>query len=279
MMRAIKKIVNGSLSPLGVEIVRSQSAFTSQDLKLSDYPISDRPRDPAYLNVGAGQFRHPYWHNIDYLSDAYSDRIKSFVDINLNLMMLPTWPLESNSVNVVYSSHTVEHLTDDAVTTVLSEAARCLKEGGTIRLTCPDAALSYRALVDEDKAFWDYDRGSRGFSLKELFVSSIASALNHPEYNHLLPGDDEFSRMVEDMTEEELCNHVVSLVPLESQQKQASNHLNWFNYGKLSSMLSTAGFSKVNRSGYGQSHHPVLRATKLFDRTHPYMSIYVEATV
>ena len=59
MKTRIKNLVNSGLAPLGVELVRRQSVFTRLDLKLADYEISERPDTPLYLNVGAGQFRHP----------------------------------------------------------------------------------------------------------------------------------------------------------------------------------------------------------------------------
>ncbi|MFL0658890.1 hypothetical protein AB7294_04125 [Cylindrospermopsis raciborskii UAM/DH-MRr] len=54
------------------------------------------------------------------------------------------------------------------------------------------------------------------------------------------------------------------------------NHISWWTHQKIFGFLQRAGFSNIYRSGYGQSVSPILRNTKLFDSTHPQMSIYVE---
>jgi SAM-dependent methyltransferase len=49
-----------------------------------------------------------------------------------------TWPVDSNSVDVILSTETLEHVRDPS--TFLNEAQRCLRPGGRLLLTVPFAA-------------------------------------------------------------------------------------------------------------------------------------------
>lgn len=49
-----------------------------------------------------------------------------------------TWPFDDGSLEVVYADNVIEHITLDQGRTMLSEAYRCLRPGGAIRLVTPD---------------------------------------------------------------------------------------------------------------------------------------------
>lgn len=48
------------------------------------------------------------------------------------------WPLEDDSVEVVYADNVIEHLTLEQGRALFAEAKRCLRPGGAIRLVTPD---------------------------------------------------------------------------------------------------------------------------------------------
>jgi predicted SAM-dependent methyltransferase len=56
-------------------------------------------------------------------------------------------PLPDASVELLYSSHMLEHLDRDEARSFLTEARRVLKAGGTIRLAVPDLAKQIDAYV------------------------------------------------------------------------------------------------------------------------------------
>lgn len=63
-------------------------------------------------------------------------------------------PHEDGSVDVVYSSHMLEHLGPDQADFLLSEVWRVLKAGGTLRLIVPDLASAVQAYLHGDHAFF-----------------------------------------------------------------------------------------------------------------------------
>ncbi|GHV55367.1 hypothetical protein FACS1894206_09680 [Deltaproteobacteria bacterium] len=86
-----------------------------------------------FVNIGAGKFKRTPWTTIDYVQPAYADHLKNHVpDINLDLSLSPSLPFDDESVMLVYSSHTFEHLKDDMVQHIINEIYRVLisKRGG-----------------------------------------------------------------------------------------------------------------------------------------------------
>lgn len=81
------------------------------------------------LEIGGGE-NPRYRPNLDY-------RHLSTVDIVHDITILP-WPLDSNTFDFIYSSHTLEHLPPEKVPPTLREIGRILKPYGKIELHVPD---------------------------------------------------------------------------------------------------------------------------------------------
>lgn len=103
------------------------------------------------INLGGGPgFKHEGWLNFD----EFGENCYTFSECS-------TLPLPDNSVDLVYSSHTLEHLNDDAVARLLAEAHRVLKRGGTLLLKLPDFETilgAYRRKIESFFKGWGFDR-------------------------------------------------------------------------------------------------------------------------
>ena len=88
------------------------------------------------LNIGAGQTHIPGFINIDISAKA---------DITLDLGK-DKLPLENNSVDLIFSYHTLEHIPDYLF--ALSEIHRVLKHGGCFLLGVPYVTLTEFHLVN-----------------------------------------------------------------------------------------------------------------------------------
>ena len=63
-------------------------------------------------------------------------------------------PLETNSVDCVYTSHMLEHISRDGALVFLSEALRVLKTNGVLRISVPDLQIvinNYSTVGDANK--------------------------------------------------------------------------------------------------------------------------------
>ncbi|MEM6630474.1 MAG: methyltransferase domain-containing protein [Bacteroidota bacterium] len=247
-----------------------------------------------FYNVGAGGFSHPYWTNVDFLSDWYSHYDISPSAIHHDLMSLEDLPIPSDCGEVVYSSHTVEHITDAAAQKLFNEAYRILKKGGILRITTPNINLEYRAYQDDDRNYFYWiDNYSRKeecdrvninkpmnqASTEQIFLHHFASNASelHKDGAEKRISDEELKQVFAEKPLAEALNYCTSKCEEEIQSKYPGNHINWWNPDKMTRMFQEAGFSKIFRSGYGQSFSPVMRDLTLFDNTHPKISLYMEA--
>ncbi|MHA1863808.1 MAG: class I SAM-dependent methyltransferase [Candidatus Thorarchaeota archaeon] len=180
--------VNKIAGIFGLKISRLSTSIPSLD-GYDNFPTKSL-KSKRFYNIGAGAFYHPYWSNIDYDTEYYNPSQKHPF-INYDLMKLEPLPIESNTAEIVYSSHTIEHVSDEAVQNMLVESHRILKPGGCIRLTTPDLFLDYTAYMKKDLEFWfwrdNYSRPGKWehlykiplneASIEQLFLYHFASQL------------------------------------------------------------------------------------------------------
>ncbi|WP_373840306.1 methyltransferase domain-containing protein [Methanospirillum sp.] len=290
-MKIINNYLSKGLSILGYEVRKKSSSVAEDKLYRSLYSEDDL-ENKMFLNVGAGLFKHKYWTNVDYASEWYANNT---IDINLDLMKCGPIPMPSNSQNLIYSSHTIEHLTNDAVQNFFNEAYRILKPDGFFRVSTPNTFFDWLALQNNNRNWFYYidnyekneDERRRvkmngrpsEYSLKQWFLSHFAAQLSFmydgPVENKI--SDEEFDNIFSNNCLNDALNILIKKIDLTFHSQTPGYHINWFTYEKIERMLTTAGFSLVYRSGWGQSLNPVLQNTSIFDITHPKISLYVEA--
>jgi len=103
------------------------------------------------INIGAGNFNHPRWLNLDFYSTT--DNKKNKIDIFHDLNSERKLPFDNESVDIIYSSHTIEHVFKKSVINLIGEFKRILKRNGIIRLVYPNIKLAVRAYFNKDKNF------------------------------------------------------------------------------------------------------------------------------
>lgn len=91
------------------------------------------------LNIGCGSTFHPAWTNIDF--SPQSPDVQRY-DIRKKL------PYSDNCFDACYSSHVLEHLTQEEAKNLVSECWRVLKPGGVVRLVVPDLESIVRNYLD-----------------------------------------------------------------------------------------------------------------------------------
>ncbi|MBB3411191.1 SAM-dependent methyltransferase [Rhizobium sp. BK316] len=286
LINSLKRAVQKSISNIGIEVRRLEDPYRLHVYeKLFDkQTLARRP----FYNIGAANFKHPYWTSVDYDSDWYG-RNRDIV--HYDLMAIEPLPIGDGQAHIIYTSHTIEHVTDKAVANLFREAYRVLAPGGVCRVTTgPDAETDYRALMagDDDWFYWDqwYDKPEAYSSflrapatsapLEERWLHHVASQLapNQVE-DHKKITAAEVRALFAEKGFEGTLDYLASLVSFNPQKP--GNHVSWWTHGKVERFLRDAGFTTVYRSGYRQSVSPLMRQSNLFDSTHPQMSIYVEA--
>ncbi|ELS34331.1 MULTISPECIES: class I SAM-dependent methyltransferase [Pseudanabaena] len=88
-----------------------------------------------YLNIGCGELFDYSWTNIDITSNSA---------MVLSHNIIKGLPFQKCSFDICYSSHVLEHLTQDQAKNLLIECMRVLKPDGIIRLVVPDLEVIAR---------------------------------------------------------------------------------------------------------------------------------------
>jgi SAM-dependent methyltransferase len=291
-MRRVKKVMEKVVNAIGYDI---QVCRAKNDIELY-YRIYGKKavEDRRFYNIGAGSFRHPAWTNVDHKSEWYKDVQSNNIDIDWDLLSLTPVPVEDSSAEIVYSSHTTEHITDEGAQNMFNESHRILREGGVFRVTTPNIDLDFRAYKGNDRHFFYWidwystpkecqriklNKPLNEATIQQIFLWHFASSAStlHADGSPKRITDEELDRIFREMEYQEALNYCISKCSLEVQKKYPGNHINWWNKNKLLRMLRNAGFDDICLSGYGQSVSPVLRNILIFDNTHPKISLYVEA--
>lgn len=111
--------------------------------------------DFVKINLGCGSQVIDGWINVDYSLGAHFMKIPLFRALNRKLKLFALdwspsivlhnitkkFPWDDKSVDVIYSSHALEHLTKEQGADCLMECHRVLKKGGVIRIVVPDLAV------------------------------------------------------------------------------------------------------------------------------------------
>jgi predicted SAM-dependent methyltransferase len=160
------------------------------------------------VQIGSGANVFPGWINVDAGKDA---------DVRIDLR--GRLPFADGSVALIYTEHFLDHLEfPNGIRNVLSECARILEPGGTMRAVVHDARRLLQAYVDRDAAFFH----------------SIG----------LIPSPDDDSQ-----TLIEIINHLFRFNGF---------HQFIYDYETLAREMRRAGFSTVTESTFRGSAHEEL---------------------
>lgn len=264
---------------------------TFNELAYSGY-ADNSLTERRFYNIGAGNFLHPYWTNVDMPSEWYSSDQSDFVPYNIESK--EPLPIENDSAEAVYTSHTIEHVSDDAVSYLFREIHRIMKPGAMLRVTCPDIDLAYNAWRANDPLFYywrdNYSRReemerakylvpANSQPLGQMFLRHFASSASplHIGVDKRPIDTDELEIIFSKNTYEEALDICKSRTHPCLQAKNPGWHINWWNIDKVRHSLESSGFAEIYQSGWGQSRCPPMRDTSLFDKTHPKMSLFIEA--
>jgi predicted SAM-dependent methyltransferase len=161
------------------------------------------------LHLGCGKRIFKNFINID----VYKDK---GIDIQLNFTN--PLPFDTDTVNLIYSEHVLEHLFKPVAEKLLQECFRVLKTGGRLRIGVPDAEIYFTKYKDGDKAFFS--------NIKHL--GGATEPLETP------------------------------IDVINQMFRMGGAHLFAWDYDTMRKAMEKAGFRKIEKSTSGASSHPIL---------------------
>jgi hypothetical protein len=225
------------------------------------------PAEGRCINIGGGRWYHPRWENLDWFVDG------AFVDRRIDLRLMQRIELPDNCASAVFTSHVLEHLTDEQGDFLLREACRLLHPGGVLRVAVPDAELAIAAYRTGDAGFFDAGGVTcRGSSLEEKLVNFFASYRRGDERGGPRVEPQEVRKALAELDRAGFVRWCVARIPVDAD---SVSHVNGYDYGKLEAALVAAGFAEVARSAFRGSRVPAMRGRDFDNR--PRASLYVEA--
>jgi predicted SAM-dependent methyltransferase len=132
-----------------------------------------------FLNIGCGSIFHSEWTNIDLVSNS---SIVEACDLRKGL------PYSNSYFNVCYSSHLLEHLTQDEAQQLLGECFRVLKSGGIIRVVVPDLeaiARTYLSLLETVETGNQVIKANYDWIMLELYDQVVRSYIGGEMVHYL----------------------------------------------------------------------------------------------
>ncbi len=110
------------------------------------------PTKPVKVNLGSGSVVIEEWINVDYSLGSRLSKVPFFPAINKKFKFFnidwsediflhdlrKKFPWEDETIDIIYSSHTLEHLNKPDGLNFLKECYRVLKSDGVIRIVVPD---------------------------------------------------------------------------------------------------------------------------------------------
>lgn len=249
---------------------------------------------PIMLNLGGD--KHPLWHNygLEYIFD------KDIIEL----------PYDDGSVDLIYISDILEHLSDMRVYDLLKECFRVLKRNGYLRVTTKNIMIFHYGRMNKDMYVFDHVKNYRSHSINQLFINEFASQRSIVSGSKSPITDAEIDSMLYSQslfeTLDEICKE--RLRPLDRgekhkleelelvdnkneqeknlyeelkkydiklEQQKITDNINWFNVTKIKGILENIGCRNVFISQYKQSNIPILR-TNGWDSHLPQKSLYME---
>lgn len=276
-MRDFLKQINKAMPIIGRVargiIYKNKRLKTIYDSWRKKYIIKNYKSSPKYLNVGGAQFVRENWRVLDYIIPNWYNHNPIFVDFNIDLEKCETWPIETESYDLVYTSHTLEHLSEKAVYWTLKEIYRALKKKGGLRITVPDIDLSLYHYKKGDRKWFEtqyQDPSLKGKKLEDFLFKVFAS--------HFIGkmSSEQVKKDFNSMDKNSFLNKYIELIQDSWQKEKPGMHRNWFNFEKLNKLLKEIGFSQIIRSYYRQSIFTEF-CNEDFDKSFPRISIFVDA--
>jgi SAM-dependent methyltransferase len=246
------------------------SSFSDRKL-YSKYSKTDK-----FINFGSGAFFHNRWKNYDY--PGQSSYYKSLqgkqnkdvhpIDLCIKNLSIPEL---NDSVQLIYCSHTLEHLDKDSSLRFIKECHRILVKGGVLRVALPNTKNDFyllRCLMKQsnvsDVVIKNYAQDASPrilFDTKDLDFDSLKELLREASFE-----SNTFYKI--------LINKYPKMSLFDGNKPE--RHINYWDFDNLADVMCGAGFEATIPTYQGSSVASPFRNIHVFDTTEPHATIFAD---
>ena len=127
------------------------------------------------IKLAKSPFKYKLAKAIGLLNEGQIENIKWNMDHNIQFAdATKSIPLQTSSVDCLYTSHMVEHLSQKGARSFLKEVKRVLKVGGVVRIAVPDLRIA----VDDYLKTNDADAFMRGILVQAPEINTLKQKIN-----------------------------------------------------------------------------------------------------
>ena len=255
--------------------------------KMFDWGIYYNDKKKIRVNFGAGPyFEKKGWVSVDFLNP--DEIINSKKNVNYKQIDLTKeHDLNLGKIDLGYASHFCEHLNLNQLKVFLKNLYNNFNEGGILRIIVPDANLIMCRLKDNDLEFFRPIQSTIKMHKLDYNLENIANVLinqlsvvskDTPKITkkQILNYDNKSSSFFKKLNDNNKFKENKCIIR-QGEVELGRLHMLALSYDILKFELNEAGFENVSRSAFMQSYSPEMREVPLFDGTHPWLSLYVEA--
>ena len=236
----------------------------------------DYEEDSVFVNFGSGAFSHSKWINFDLpgQSEYYKKILGSenidFKPIDLCVDNLQI-PLKDNSCDLIYCSHTLEHIEEKNGLHFIKECKRILKKNAIMRIALPNTDNNF--LICKIV-----------FNQKEI-PNEIKNKIILKAAYEVLSESENLKDEI--LIEEVIKSNFITSVFVDNILKNFNNigkfkinnpgrHITYYSHYKLSNISEQLGFSYYIPMYKGSTLAEPFKNSEVFDTTEPQWSIYGE---
>ncbi len=264
----ICRFISNILKPFGYDIAfcRYQSKISIYSIKADLELYKDIPKG-AFINLGAGAFRHKKWVNYDYpgLTTYYKRLLgrvnKDYIPIDLNKDLNL---IRENEIAACYLSHTLEHLPRESAIKLINYVYERLVPGGVIRIVVPDHEMFFLNNKINKNKFTDE-------KIFESIVHLVGQAEKLDKYELIEIFHE--SQSCDELYESLICKwpHLCSTV-----EDHPEFHLSLWSRKYINEIMNKYNFDQCFIVSQNCSSLKLFTNAAVFDTTEPQFSLYFE---
>ena len=127
------------------------------------------------IKLAKSPFKYKLAKAIGLLNEGQIENIKWNMENNIQFAdATKSIPLQTSSVDCIYTSHMVEHLSQKGVRSFLKEVKRVLKVGGVVRIAVPDLRIAVDDYLEKN----DADAFMRGILVQAPEINTLKQKIS-----------------------------------------------------------------------------------------------------
>jgi predicted SAM-dependent methyltransferase len=127
------------------------------------------------ITLAKSPFKYKFAKAMSLLNEQQIENIKWNMEHNIQFAdATKSIPLQTSSVDCIYTSHMVEHLSQREARSFLNEVKRVLKVGGVVRIAVPDLRIAVDDYLESNNA----DAFMRGILVQAPEINTVKQKFN-----------------------------------------------------------------------------------------------------